>query len=145
MTEPAPIGGASSPALAYVREVARLCGSTEWDVAAVIDCLSHARLPLDDEKLLQVAMAEAFIAARIPFEREVQLSERDCLDFLIPGGIAVEVKIKGGRHAIYRQCARYCALPAVTALILATSLPMALPERIQDKPAFVVSLGEAWL
>ena len=117
---------------------------TEWDVAAVLRVLDCARLPLDDEKLLQTAMALRFTAAGIAHEREKSLGDGDIVDFLI-GGVAVEVKIKGARAAIYRQCARYCAHDAVTAIILATNIAMALPERVGGKPAFVAMLGSGWL
>ena len=110
----------------------------------IVRVLAATRLDLSDEKSLQAEMARAFSAAMLPYQREVDLGCGDIVDFKI-GAVAIEVKIKGGRQAIYRQCARYCNHTEVGALVLATAVPMSLPETIYAVPAFVVSLGEGWL
>src|ERR1700693_133607 len=93
----------------------------------IIELLTTHRLPLADEKLLQASISDVFEAASLDFEREVHLGPRDIVDFMVEGGIAVEIKIKGNRRDIYRQLERYCAHDAVTAIVLATNVPMALP------------------
>ncbi|PMS08584.1 hypothetical protein C0Z17_29500, partial [Trinickia caryophylli] len=65
-------------------------------------------------------------------------------DFLI-NGIAVEVKTRSPRKAIFRQLSRYAKHEEVRALILLTGTSMQLPPEINGKPALVVSLGEGWL
>lgn len=112
---------------------------------SVVAVLSARRFRLSSERPLQDDIAAAFTACGIAFEREFRLSAEDRPDFLVAGVVAVEVKIKGGRVKIYRQCERYCAHVAVTGLVLATNVAMALPPLICGKPAAVVTFGRAWL
>lgn len=111
----------------------------------VAHILSTRRLSLADEKVLQQEIGRVLAECGIPFEREKGLGDGDICDFLIAGGIALEIKIKGGKVAIYRQCRRYCAHDEVRALILATAVAMGLPPTIDGKPAVVASLSEGWL
>lgn len=110
----------------------------------IADLLTKHRLPLSDEKILQAEMAAVFEAAGIGFRREVRLGDGDIVDFMV-GGCAVEVKIKGGKRSIYRQCERYCGHPEVSELVLATNVPMSLPAEICGKPVAVALLGLGWL
>lgn len=110
----------------------------------VVELLSRLRLPLADEKALQERIAEAFTLAGFVFEREVRLSPGDIIDFMV-GDCGVEVKIKGRRREIFKQCVRYCSHERVHALVLATNIPMGLPESINGKPVAICDLGRAWL
>lgn len=112
--------------------------------ADIIKLLTTQRFPLSDEKVLQREMAFVFTAAGIKFEREVHLGPGDIVDFMV-GDLAIEVKIKGARRAIFRQVERYCGYPAVAAIILATNVPMALPIDINGKPTAIAALGRGWL
>lgn len=120
-------------------------------IGAVAVLLERERHPLSSERRLQEAIAETFRRCRLAFEREVHVGPGDIVDFFVsvageaPAGIAVEVKISGGRRDIYGQCARYCAHAGVSGLVLATAKPGALPATIAGKPARVVNLGRAWL
>jgi len=106
----------------------------------------HARrFPLSDEKLLQVQIDDELTRLGVSFKREVRLSGKDVVDFLIEDKIALEIKIKGGKRAIFRQCERYCSHERVTALVLATAVPMGFPPEILGKPCYVASLGRGWL
>ena len=49
------------------------------------------------------------------------------------------------RRDIYRQVERYCAYPVVGEIVLATNVPMALPDFIVGKPTGVAALGRGWL
>jgi hypothetical protein len=82
--------------------------------------------------------------AGIEHTREARLDGKNRIDFKV-GGIGIEVKIKGNAKAIYKQCARYCALPEIEALILVTGRSMGFPETINNKPCYVVRLGKGWL
>lgn len=110
----------------------------------IIELLTTHRLPLSDEKVLQEAIRDVFEAASLDFDREVHLGPRDIVDFMVEG-VAVEVKIKGARRAIYRQLERYCGYDAVAAIVLATNVPMALPIEIGGKPTAIAALGRGWL
>ena len=120
-------------------------------VSRIVRLLERAPLPLSDEKALQAEMLALLQHDGLAVEREVRLGEGDIVDFLIldgqsyRSGLAVEVKIKGQRRAIYRQIERYCTHPRVTEIVLATNVPMGLPDTIHGKPARVAQLGRAWL
>ncbi|MBR0871180.1 hypothetical protein JQ633_12485 [Bradyrhizobium tropiciagri] len=122
----------------------------------ILEVLSRYRMPLTDEKALQVEIAKVLMSCDLPHQREVDLGGGDIVDFMVlrPGlslqkgtapGVAIEVKIGGSRRAIFRQLERYCAHDAVEEIILATAVYMGLPETIGGKPAHVLPLGRAWL
>jgi hypothetical protein len=119
--------------------------------AQIVRLLTSHRLSLADEKALQREIAGVLEASDIAFQREFRLSGADIVDFMvgdlvpIEAGIAIEVKIKGGKRNIYRQIERYCAHPAVREIVLATNVPMMLPPEIGGKPATVAMLARGWL
>lgn len=113
-------------------------------IPELVRVLQTHRLPLTDEKRTQAQLAEVFNAAKIPFEREVHLAEGDIVDFMV-GDIALEIKIKGQRRAIFRQLERYASHPRVGVILLATAVAMHLPAEIKGKPALVASLSQGWL
>lgn len=110
----------------------------------IVVVLRRQRLPLNDEKQLQAAIATALTEAGLEHEREVKLAPGSVIDFLV-GDVGIEVKIKGQRKSIYRQCERYCGFDRVKSLVLATSAAMGFPAAIAGKPTYLVSLGKAWL
>jgi hypothetical protein len=107
--------------------------------------IERNRFSLTDEKKTQAEMSDAFTAAGIEHVRECHLSDGDIVDFMLKEGVAIEVKLKGQRMAIYRQLERYAASDRVTAIVLATAISMQLPPTIGGKPASVVSLSRGWL
>lgn len=112
----------------------------------VVEIISRARVDLSDEKRTQRDISEVFTGAGIPHEREVKLTKKDIVDFMV-GDVAVEVKLKTGtsKMDIYRQLVRYAESEKVKALVLVTNLAMGLPETIKGKPVYFVSLGRAWI
>lgn len=100
---------------------------------------------IKDEKSVQSSIERVFKDHGIVHRREVRLSEKDIVDFMIEGGIAIEVKIDGQKRAIYRQCERYCEHPSVKKIVLMTAKTMGFPVEIKGKPAYYVSLGRGWL
>jgi hypothetical protein len=111
----------------------------------VVGALREKRFILSDEKDLQSQIAGALDAAAIDYQREVIIGARERVDFMIFDGIAVEVKIKGGKLAIYRQLKRYAESDQVREIILLSSVSMGLPLSINGKPTHFLSLGEQWL
>lgn len=111
----------------------------------VVGALRKKRFILSDEKDLQNQIAEALHATAIDHQREVIIGARERVDFMVPDGIAIEVKIKGGKLAIFRQLKRYAESELVNEIILLSSVSMGLPSTINGKPAHFVSLGEQWL
>lgn len=111
----------------------------------IIKFLSQYRLSFLDEKDLQRQIEEHLIAGGISHTREARLDDSNIVDFLIAGNIAMEIKIKGSRREIYKQCERYCSFDNVSQLILVTNRSMGFPKEINRKPCYVMALGKAWL
>lgn len=116
------------------------------DVQEIAKLIHSSRFPLTDEKRLQKEMESAFAREGIPHRPEVHLGARDIVDFMVDEiGLAIEVKIKGSKRAIYKQLERYCEYDEVRTIMLATNVPMGLPPLIGGKPAYLVSLARGWL
>lgn len=113
-------------------------------IAIIMGVLSRARLPLNDEKRLQVEIEKLLASTGLHVRREVTLAAGDVVDFMADD-IAIEVKIKGQRRAILRQCERYAAHETVGAIILVTNVAMGFPATLHGKPTAVLNLGRAWL
>lgn len=116
-------------------------------VDEIIRALRTQRFGVQDEKQLQAEIAW-FLIGRFPkisVEREYHFDADNIVDFLLDGSIGVEVKIKGAKRSIFRQCERYCQFDAVKIFILITNLSMGFPQEINGKPCYVVKLGHAWL
>jgi hypothetical protein len=107
--------------------------------------LKHARLPAVDEKRTQGAVEAVLTAGGIVFSREHRLSGADIVDFLTDDGVAIEVKLKAPKREIHRQCGRYCAHAEVMALIVVSGTAMGLPDIIDGKPVYMISVGRGWL
>ncbi len=110
----------------------------------VLDRLSVKRLPLEDEKETQRAIAAALAEApTFAFEREVHVTG-GIIDFMV-ATIGIEVKLKGGAGAIGRQLRRYAGDPGIAGLIFVTAKPIILGSTIGGKPLAVLNLGRGWL
>jgi hypothetical protein len=112
--------------------------------ATIAALIRQHRFPLNDEKATQAALAEVLAGAGIAFEREVRLSPGDIPDFMLPGGIVIEVKLRCPRRQVIRQLERYAKHERVTGFILVSNTAMSLPD-IDGKPVQFVSLGQGWL
>ena len=113
--------------------------------AEIVRLLESTRFVLSGEKAVQEKLSATLEAAGIRHRRELEIAPGDIVDFMIEGGTVIEMKIKAPKRAIYRQCARYCAHPQVTALVLATATAIGFPPEIEGKPCYVASLGRGWL
>ncbi len=108
-----------------------------------IKAIKGKRLNLTNEKTTQAEIYE--LIKDMGFVREFHLNDKDIPDFFHKIGIVIEVKIKGSKMEIYRQCERYCQSDKVTGLILCTKKPMGFPKEINGKPCYFISLSAAWL
>lgn len=102
------------------------------------------QLPLHNEKLLQSELAQLFSDAGFSYQREQRLSAGNVIDFLFDD-VGLEVKIKGSKTAIFRQCKRYCESGKISALVLVTSVAIGFPEDINGVPVTVINLAKAWI
>lgn len=110
----------------------------------IIRLLSGVRFPLQDEKETQDKIEQILKVNGVSYEREYRLDAKNIPDFYV-NGIAIEVKIKGGKRMIYKQCERYCEFDNVKELILVTNKSMGFPKSISGKSCYVINLGRAWL
>lgn len=102
--------------------------------------LRRWRYAATTESEFQAAIAAALSASGREFEREVLLAKGDRIDFLLPDGVGIEVKIHGTAAAAERQLRRYAKSDRVRELILMTSRSQVAvqPEAIDGKPVVCV-------
>lgn len=109
------------------------------------------RIPLTDEIAAQAEIGRLLDAHGVKHVREYRLGLRERLDFWLPepdsgDGALIEVKMNAARPAdIIRQLGRYAVYDRVRALFLVSNRAMFLPPDVGGKPAFLISLGRAWL
>ena len=114
--------------------------------STLIDILSGHRWPLNNEKDCQLAIADELTAKSLPFEQEVRLSPGSIIDFLVGGEIGIECKLRRTpKTRIFKQLRRYAEHDQIKSLILVSNTAMGLPAEIEGKPAYMVSLGRAWM
>lgn len=102
----------------------------------LIATLSSLRFRYVTERDLQDGLETIFQKKEIPFAREVEISSKDRLDFLVDGGIALEVKIKGSLPELVRQITRYARHENIRE-ILVVGTPRWIPQvpaAIEGKP-----------
>ncbi|WP_411691010.1 hypothetical protein [Acinetobacter gandensis] len=102
------------------------------------DIVASHKYRYSNEKELQKCLEELFIAKNIPFEREVRLSNKDIVDFVVEldiGRIGVEIKIDGARNSLLRQISRYLGHESITAVFVIGSPYWLnnLPIQLNDK------------
>jgi len=87
----------------------------------VVDLLKRFRFRHTAEKDLQRAIAQVLERRDVSFRTEVKLGPRERIDFLLEGGVGIEVKVKGSATQAARQLQRYAKSNEVTELVLVTS------------------------
>lgn len=115
--------------------------------ADIIQALRTQRFDLQNEKKTQAEIA-VFLQDCFPgllMDREFGLDPHNVIDFLLDNRIGMEVKIKGQKREIFRQCERYCDFELIEILILVTNLSMGFPPEINGRSCYVLKLGNAWL
>jgi hypothetical protein len=98
------------------------------------------------EEELQTGLAQALVAGGIAFRREVILSKRDRIDFMLDDGVGIEVKIDGSISALTRQLFRYAELPEIRGLLVVVSANRLanLPTEINRKPIKCIRIMRAF-
>lgn len=114
----------------------------------IIKVLQSGRYDLTQEKTTQAQIQKRMQekAPAFGFIRHHQFDKTSIPDFFEPElGIAIEVKIKGSKIDIYKQCERYCKFEEVKMLILCTNKAMGFPKELNGKPCYYINIGKAWL
>jgi hypothetical protein len=107
----------------------------QTSVSDLREILGNAHLDLSHESRAQDGIEAALLAAGVPFEREVQLGPGERVDFLVDGGLGVEVKIRCSPAQLLRQLHRYAQHPRIQRLIVVTASPRlaALPSTLRGR------------
>jgi hypothetical protein len=110
--------------------------------AQIATLLNRHRFRYENEKELQAGIETLLRQHGIVFEREASLGEAGVIDFLVEGGLGVEVKTKGALTAVTIQVHRYTRQEEVKSLLLVTTRARHrdLPDTMNDTPVRV-----AWL
>jgi hypothetical protein len=108
----------------------------------VIAALKSSRFLCVDEPELQLAVAAVLTANKIRFQPEVRLSARDRVDFMVDGGIALELKVATDSKSLLTQMLRYASHAQVCELIAASTTHHALnlPSTVLEKRLHAVQL-----
>lgn len=112
---------------------------------SIVYTLRRSAFRFSNETELQEGIAIALGRAGIQHRREVVLTKRDRIDFLVDD-IGIEVKVDGSITLLTRQLYRYAKLPEVSSLVVVvTRMRLAnLPPEINGKPVFVVRVIPAF-
>lgn len=81
------------------------------------------------------------------FQHEVRLGPRNRIDFLVDGGIGIEIKRgKPPMLPLVNQLTRYAASPRITELVVVVerNLHRSPGPTIYDKPIHYVALNKQW-
>lgn len=111
----------------------------------LVQKLEQARLRHTNEFELQGDLYTLLDQLGVSYLPEHRLSKSDIVDVLTVEGIAIECKVGGQAMAVHRQLERYAQHDAVKAIILLTARHMGAKPEINDKPVFVVKVGNGWL
>ncbi|HEX7650631.1 MAG TPA: hypothetical protein VF450_24755 [Noviherbaspirillum sp.] len=110
--------------------------------AELASLLERFRYRFITEKDLQDGIEAVLKVSGIAYERERSLSAPDRPDFLVQGGIAIEVKIKGSLAELLRQVSRYAAHDEVSGILVCGTpywLPT-VPKQIGGKTLYSLRL-----
>ena len=100
-----------------------------------------------DEYVLQAKIKECLHEYGIGYQKEYRLGSRNRVDFLVTGGIAIEVKqgtTKPNQTRVIHQLLRYASYEEVKAIILVVDRNVHLPSEINGKPCISYGLHKQW-
>lgn len=103
--------------------------------------------PSPDEYGYQDQFASWLNSTGLVYERERKLSEKDRVDFLVGGCIAVEFKLKCSANETLRQLARYAQSQSVEEILLVSATRtalQALPLTLNGKPVRGLCVGRSF-
>lgn len=105
-------------------EIVSLFTQTDYEMHLVMALLSRARFNYVDEHDLHRGITALLSENGVTVgadDREVSLSPRDRIDFLLPSGLGIEVKVAGTPGDVWRQLGRYAGHERVARLLLVTT------------------------
>jgi len=109
---------------------------------ALLEAIRSTRFHYTSEDDLQRGLAALLDQLGVQYEREFHLDAQSRIDFLVEGGLGVEMKIDGPVSELGYQILRYLQHDAVKAMLVVTtrSSHRDLPPALEGKPVWVVYL-----
>lgn len=106
----------------------------------VLGALRGCRFNFTCERELQDGVAELLDGLGVEYERERILGAEDRIDFWLPDGVGLEIKIQESLTDVTRQLHRYAGCDEVSVLVLLTTKMnhRRMPEEMCGKPIHVV-------
>lgn len=100
---------------------------------------------VDDEYELQNKISAQLQEAGIGFKKEFYLGPRNRVDFMVDGGIAIEVKKgKPNKQQVVNQIIRYTRFEEVKAVVLIVETSLEIPGEINGKECISFGLNKLW-
>lgn len=109
-------------------------------VPDICNILSQAQYHLQDEAGLQLQISEVLKKEGIKHTREVELSPKNRIDFLLENNVGIEVKINRAGTALLYQISRYTQEEKIKELLVITIRPAALPKEINGRKIYGLAL-----
>lgn len=113
----------------------------------IIRLLEAACIPVNTEAQAQDCIELLLTGNFAEVRREVRLSARDRVDFMV-GEVAIEVKVRKGqsRKEIMLQLERYASHSCVKSVVLASAGAWACSTvEVGGKPLYFANLSRGWL
>ena len=104
-------------------------------IRELAELLARTKFRFSDEYGLQDGIEALLKREGVSYQREVRLSPRDRIDFLL-GDIGIEVKVDSSEIVVERQLMRYATDPRIGSLILVSSRfrHQSMPQFLNGKP-----------
>jgi len=119
---------------------------TTQTMRSVIQALSDIRISVvSEESELQEQVAAYLCHAGVPFMKEYRLGSHSRIDFMLPGGVGIEVKKgKPSKRQVLAQLERYARFEEVRALVFVIERCLDVPRQIAGKPCVCIALNKLW-
>lgn len=123
-----------------------IVGEIEEQIIKIVTVLRTLRVQLVFEEFaLQEQIVVCLQKAGFSFQKEYKLASRNRIDFLIEGGIGIEVKKgKPNRTQVGKQLERYTSFDEIQAVILVVERNVYLPAYFNRKPCVLFGLNRLW-
>jgi hypothetical protein len=118
----------------------------EQRLDAVLNSLRRLRVnPIIEEYALQDMIRMELDKAGISCAKEYRLGPRNRIDFLVEGGIGIEVKKgKPNRKRTLGQLERYLASDEIKILILVVERSLTIPSEVKGKRCISFGVNRNW-
>ncbi len=120
--------------------------TTEAVIKQTLSVLRELRIGIfPDEYKIQKMIETLLMDRGISFQKEYKLASRNRIDFLLEGGVGVEVKRgKPNRNSVLKQLTRYASFESISAIILVVDRNVYIPDSVLGKKCILFGLNRLW-